>query len=260
MKKIAIRAGVILGLFLSAGSSLIASQESTTNNSIIINEIMQNPDAVTDMNGEWFELYNNSLNATDINGWTIMDLGVDSHIIDNGGPLIIPPEGYVVLGRNANAEENGGVWVDYEYDGFNLGNADDGIILLDGDGIEVDRVVYDGGIEFPDPTGASMELDSPELDNNVGANWQTASTPYGDGDFGTPGGLNGQVFERGDVTGDGQINILDVLAVVNHILGIVPITDPGALDRADCNGDGVVNILDALGIVNVILGIGGCEP
>jgi len=31
--------------------------------------------------------------------------------------------------------------------------------------------------------------------------------------------------------------------------------DGGPLDRADCNGDGSVNILDALGIINVILGI-----
>jgi hypothetical protein len=35
-----------------------------------------------------------------------------------------------------------------------------------------------------------MELNSPELDNNVGENWHTASTPYGDGDLGTPGGPN----------------------------------------------------------------------
>ncbi|MFQ6092857.1 MAG: T9SS type A sorting domain-containing protein [bacterium] len=66
--------------------------------------------------------------------------------------------------------------------------------------------------------------------------------------------------EIGDVTGDGDINVMDVLAVVNHILGIVPITDPNTLCRADCNGDGDTNILDALGIVNVILGIGQCGP
>ena len=61
-------------------------------------------------------------------------------------------------------------------------------------------------------------------------------------------------LKRGDVNGDRAINILDVLAVVNHILGILPLTGD-ALDRADCNGDGVVNILDVVGIVNVILGI-----
>ncbi|UCE17155.1 MAG: hypothetical protein JSV84_09625 [Gemmatimonadota bacterium] len=64
---------------------------------------------------------------------------------------------------------------------------------------------------------------------------------------------------NGDVNFDGEINILDVLAVVNHILGIDPL--PGdALPWADCNGDAQVNIIDALGIVNVLLGTGECVP
>jgi len=67
-------------------------------------------------------------------------------------------------------------------------------------------------------------------------------------------------LRRGDVNGDWAINIIDVLAVINHILGTVSIIDPAALVRADCNGDGEINILDALGIVNVILGIGECVP
>ena len=65
---------------------------------------------------------------------------------------------------------------------------------------------------------------------------------------------------RGDVTDDEIVNILDVVAVINHILEIETITDPDALWRSDCNGDGETNILDASGIVNVILGTGTCEP
>ena len=65
--------------------------------------------------------------------------------------------------------------------------------------------------------------------------------------------------QRGDVNGDMSINVLDVLATVNHILDTIPLTG-NALVRADCNGDGEINVLDALGIVNVILGIGECEP
>ena len=74
------------------------------------------------------------------------------------------------------------------------------------------------------------------------------------------------LIQRGDVTGDGEINVLDVLAVVNHILGIVLLDEDGEC-RADCKGDDVINVLDALGIVNVILGIipecpgdGECKP
>ena len=72
---------------------------------------------------------------------------------------------------------------------------------------------------------------------------------------------------RGDPDNNCDINVLDILAVANHILGTRPLTDPCALWRADCNDDGVVNILDALAIANVILGIldecpggGACKP
>jgi PKD repeat protein len=60
--------------------------------------------------------------------------------------------------------------------------------------------------------------------------------------------------ERGDINCEGGINVLDVLAVVNHILGTVELMGM-PLQRADCNDDGGVNVLDALGIVNVILGV-----
>lgn len=52
----------------------------------------------------------------------------------------------------------------------------------------------------------------------------------------------------GDVNGDGKVNIADINAVINIILG------GGANDRADANGDGVVNIADINAIINAILG------
>jgi len=60
--------------------------------------------------------------------------------------------------------------------------------------------------------------------------------------------------QRGDVDNNGSINVVDILAVANHILGIVILTGD-AYQRADCDGNGTINILDALGIANVILGI-----
>lgn len=65
--------------------------------------------------------------------------------------------------------------------------------------------------------------------------------------------------ERGNIDCGGGIDVLDVLAVVNHILGTTPLIG-GPLVRADCNADGSVDILDALGIVNAILGTGACSP
>jgi len=80
---------------------------------IIITEIMQNPNAVSDAAGEWFEVYNASSKNIDINGWYIKDAGSNSHQINNGSPLIITPAGRIVLGRNASTAVNGGVETAY---------------------------------------------------------------------------------------------------------------------------------------------------
>jgi len=157
---------------------------------IVINEIIQNPSAVSDTNGEWFELFNRTDAPIDINGWTIEDNDSDDFVIDNSGPLNVPAGGYVVLGRNADFGSNGGVNVDYEYSGMFLSNGSDELVVRDGSLAEIDRVEWDNGATFPDPNGASMSLISPVLDNNVGANWCTGTTPYGDGDRGTPGAAN----------------------------------------------------------------------
>ncbi|UCE19283.1 MAG: T9SS type A sorting domain-containing protein [Gemmatimonadota bacterium] len=62
------------------------------------------------------------------------------------------------------------------------------------------------------------------------------------------------VCVRGDAVCDGMIDILDIIAVIGHILGTAPLTGD-ALFWGDCNGDESINILDALSIVNVILEI-----
>ena len=159
---------------------------------IIINEIMQNPSVVSDTNGEYIEFYNTTDHNIDINGWTVRDNGSDSFVIDNGGSLIIFSYGYLVIGNDGNPLTNGGYTCDYEYSGMYLGNSDDEVIL-EYTGIIIDSVYYDGGATFPDPTGASMELDPTHMnyvDNDDGANWYTSHTTFGDGDCGSPGSAN----------------------------------------------------------------------
>ncbi len=161
---------------------------------IIINEVMQNPAFVGDTDGEWFELYNQGATDVDINGWTIRDLGTNQHVINHGGPLPVPAGGYLVLGKNSDPFINGNVPVGYSYgSSITLGNSSDQIILEDQDGVEIDRVEYDDGASFPDPDGASMELISPSLDNNVGLHWSEAITSWGGNDLGTPGAINSVV-------------------------------------------------------------------
>ncbi len=160
---------------------------------LVITEAMQNPSAVADAVGEWFEIQNVSATDIDIDGWTISDAGSDSHVIDNGGPLVVPAAGLVVLGAFADPATNGGVTVDYQYSSVFLANGDDEIILTDTSSVEWDRIEYDGGPNWPDPTGASMNLDPASTTttaNDDGANWCEATEAYGLGDLGTPGAAN----------------------------------------------------------------------
>jgi len=53
----------------------------------------------------------------------------------------------------------------------------------------------------------------------------------------------------GDLNGDGMLNILDVVMLVNIVLGY---GDP--LPSGDLNGDGVLNILDVVALIYIILG------
>jgi len=68
---------------------------------------------------------------------------------------------------------------------------------------------------------------------------------YGDLDTGS------SCNDPGDITGDSIVNVLDIVGIVNHILGSVLLDDTCA---ADYTGDGIVNVLDIVGVVNVILG------
>ena len=53
----------------------------------------------------------------------------------------------------------------------------------------------------------------------------------------------------GDVNGDGIVNVSDVTALVNLILG----TEQYATTVCDINGDGEVNVSDVTTLVNMIL-------
>jgi Lamin Tail Domain/Secretion system C-terminal sorting domain len=156
---------------------------------IVINEIMQNPSAVSDSYGEYFEVYNDGVADVDMDGWTVSDLDTESFVIS--GTALVTAGGYFVFGVNDTLAINGGVPVDYMYpNNFYLSNSADELVLTDVGLVVQDQVEWDNGVTFPDPNGASMQLIDPALDNNVGANWAEANLPYGDGDFGTPGAAN----------------------------------------------------------------------
>lgn len=64
---------------------------------------------------------------------------------------------------------------------------------------------------------------------------------------------------KGDIDNNGSIDVIDIVAIVRHILGEETLEFCGRV-RADCNANGSINIKDVIGIVNVLLEIKECEP
>ena len=56
----------------------------------------------------------------------------------------------------------------------------------------------------------------------------------------------------GDVSGDGVINVVDVISSVNHIIGNSTL-EGDSFCAADLNGDGIVNVTDIISLINIIL-------
>lgn len=166
---------LLLGLLFSINTQAAVSD-------LWITEIMANPASVSDSNGEWFELYNPTLDAVDLEGLILSDDGSNSHIITSGNALLINPGEYFVLAGNADSSSNGGFHADYEYSSFSLGNSADEIIFSSTAG-ELLRLDYTSGFGT---AGQSMELLGPSmLETNYGLT--DAALTYGLGDIGTPG-------------------------------------------------------------------------
>jgi len=153
---------------------------------VMITEIMANPSSVSDSYGEWFEIMNMTDSTIDIHGWSIKDLQGDEHeILSDQMTIPVLPDEYFVLARNGDQTLNGGINVDYEYDGFSLSNTEDEVILQDISGAIVDEVNYSSG--WPFSSGVSMEIHDLLVDNQLSENWFYSTMAYGNGDLGSPG-------------------------------------------------------------------------
>lgn len=64
---------------------------------------------------------------------------------------------------------------------------------------------------------------------------------------------NGARLIPGDANCDGQVNVLDAIAVLNFYLGDEP--DVFCFEQADVNQDGVINVLDAIVVLNIYMGV-----
>jgi hypothetical protein len=152
---------------------------------IIFTEIMADP-LGTDITGEWFELFNTSFTTSvDLKGCTVSDNGTDLFTINSS--LVILPHHFVTLAKSSAP----GFTPDYVYNGFNLSNAGDELILTF-NSVVIDQVSYlSSGSGWPPVTqGASFNLKSNSMDavlNDSGENWCLATEAYDGANLGNPG-------------------------------------------------------------------------
>ena len=64
--------------------------------------------------------------------------------------------------------------------------------------------------------------------------------------------MNNQTDSSADINSDGQVNILDVVMLVNFVLGDETPSN-NELITSDLNNDEVLNVLDIVTLVNLIL-------
>jgi len=172
------------------------SSEDLVAGDLVITEVMQNPDAVLDTVGEWLEIVVQfSDGDIDLKGLTISDDNGTSQVTEITDYTVVSQGDYLVIGASDDISINGGAPVDVSWGGgTDLANGTDGVELTTPAGDVIDEVIWDSGATFPDPTGASMNLDTSAIDdtsNDDGTNWcETSSSTYGDGDYGTPGADN----------------------------------------------------------------------
>jgi hypothetical protein len=128
----------------NAGTAPVSCQNCLSENTLQITTIQSAPPLVLDENGEWFTVYNPTDSVVDLNGYTILDDGTDSHSITTS--LLLPAGGSITLGNNADTLTNGGVHIDYAYGSdITLDDEEDEIVLVCS-GTEVARAAYSGGL------------------------------------------------------------------------------------------------------------------
>jgi hypothetical protein len=108
------------------------------------------------------------------------------------------------------------------------------------------KETYDEDIEIPCFSGGHI---------HVGAqvDWDTAKEAAEVSIRTLIGYIDQFMILPGDCNGDGEVNILDVVALVGVILGNSELT-PSQTEAADMDGNGLLNILDIIALVNLILG------
>ncbi|MBI2058817.1 MAG: lamin tail domain-containing protein [Nitrospirae bacterium] len=153
---------------------------------LVITEIMADPNAVTDANGEWFEVQANR--NVDLNGLEVgTEAGQAKVTLKSSDCLTASAGGRTLFARSSDPSINGGLpGAPYLFN-FGLANSAGRLILGFG-GSTLDQVTYSSA-----GAGTSASLDPSIITatgNDVAGNWCKGTVVYGTGDLGTPGQAN----------------------------------------------------------------------
>jgi len=150
---------------------------------VIITELMKNPQALSDANGEWVELHNAGSEPVELLGCS---LARDDQAFPFENGLTIEAGGFIAL---ANGEDPGFVPA-LSYGSVTLPNSSPFTLSIRCGEQVLDSVSFDA-TSF-NRAGRSQSLSAGALDdvaNDGLANWCEGSTAY-NADFGTPGAPN----------------------------------------------------------------------
>jgi hypothetical protein len=150
----------------------------------VISELMVDPKALTDAEGEWFELFNPGSEPLDLAGCSLADGSAQHHTIPTH--VTIPAGGFASVARGDQPGFSPSVVTT-----FSLKNSAD-VLEISCGGVAIDRVEYDKSRGFPLAAGLAMSLDSRSSSaarNDDGGAWCLAVEAYAT-DFGTPGRPN----------------------------------------------------------------------
>lgn len=207
---------------------------------VVITEIMPDPAAVGDTDGEWFEVYFAS--AADLNG---LQMGTSSptvaYTIVQDDCVRVAAGSYVVFAKNAAGANGGLPGSPIDFDTLTLGNSassgSPGTLF-----VGVSDTVLDSASWFASGSGVAQSLDPDALDpadNATEANWCAAASgdTYGLGDRGTPGAANPEcplVLQPGECGDNGTARAIVTPGVGDLIITEV-MADPFSV--ADAAGE-----------------------
>ncbi len=208
---------------------------------LAITEIMNNPGAVVDPYGEWFEVYNTTRRTLTVNGLTITNSSGTTQITSDS-TISVAPGGFLVFGSDGNGADNGDVSEDYVYSGISLSNGSDELSIIAGTTV-IDTVTWDDGATMPDPQGATMIMDQgvySAVANDDASNWCVSIDAWGytNGDKGSPGAEN-ELCSNIDHDGDGYT--IDTGDCDDTNASIYPGAYEGTSTAVDNNCDGIAD-------------------